>query len=316
MTAIAPATAALFADATLKCLQDDPALRMLDRLETRILLCHALSLSRVDLITKSERRITNDEAQHLAALFARRQQGEPIAYIVGQREFYGLPFKVTPDVLIPRPETEMLVDLALERLHKAGSDAGTGAGRVLDLGTGSGAIAVAIAHARPHATVCALDNSAAALRIAAHNADLNLQGSGTTVHFLLSDWYAALHQQPANNGDNGGNSDDFSAFLTPFDVIVANPPYIVAFDHHLSEGDLRFEPINALTDHADGLSALRRIIDGAPAHLASGGWLLIEHGYDQASAAQAWLAAHGFSQVQSWPDLAGIPRVSGGKRYF
>ena len=253
----------------------------LDPLETRILIMHALQLSRVQLITCSDRLLTQEEAQRLTALFRRRIQGEPIAYIVGKREFYGLDFAVSPAVLIPRPETELLVDLALERLPQNG--------RVLDMGTGSGAIAVAIAHSRPDASVTALDASRDALEIAR----LNASAHGVAVDFLLSDWYAAVAGQR-------------------FDVIVANPPYIVAGDAHLSQGDLRFEPLAALTDHADGLSALRSIVAGAAAHLESGGWLLVEHGYDQAESVRELLALQGFDEVQSWRDLAGIERASGG----
>jgi release factor glutamine methyltransferase len=290
MTAPIPAcSAALFANAMLQALQDDPARRLLDRLDTRILLCHALQLSRIELITRSERIISEPEAVRIAALFARRLQGEPIAYILGEREFFGLPFTVTPDVLIPRPETELLVELALERLPAAG-------GRVLDLGTGSGAIAVAIAHTCPHARVTALDTSAAALAIARANA---VRNGTANVAFLHSDWYAALDQ---------------SATPPLFDLIAANPPYIVAGDPHLSQGDLRFEPQSALTDHADGLSALRQIVAGAPRHLAEGGWLLVEHGYDQAAAVRELLTVRGFGDVQSWCDLAGIERVSGGRQ--
>ncbi|MFJ3057810.1 peptide chain release factor N(5)-glutamine methyltransferase [Herbaspirillum sp. NPDC087042] len=255
----------------------------LEPLENRILLCHALRLTRVQLITQSERRLDVAEADALAALLARRLQGEPIAYIVGLREFYGLDFRVTPDVLIPRPDTELLVELAMERLPQRGS--------LLDMGTGSGAIAVAIAHTRPDASVTALDASAAALDIARGNAAAH----HTSVTLLLSDWYQAL---PAGQ---------------TFDVIASNPPYIVAGDQHLSQGDLRFEPVDALTDHADGLSDLRSIIDGAPAHLQRGGWLLMEHGYDQAAAVRALLAGSGFAEVQSWRDLAGIERVSGAR---
>jgi release factor glutamine methyltransferase len=256
----------------------------LDPLETRILLSHALDLSRVQLITRSEQILTADDAARLSALFQRRIEGEPIAYIVGEREFYGLSFHVTPSVLIPRPETELLVELALEHLPKNG--------RVLDMGTGSGAIAVAIAHARPDASVTALDVSAAAL----HIADNNARRHGTHLTLLQSDWYGALSEER-------------------FDIIVANPPYIVAGDSHLSLGDLRFEPLDALTDHGDGLAALRTIVAGAARHLASGGWLLMEHGYDQAAAVCALLAAHRFDAVQSWTDLAGIERVSGGKMF-
>lgn len=249
-------------------------------LEARILLAHALQLSRVQLITQDGRALTADEAAQLSALFRRRLGGEPIAYIVGEREFYGLAFHTTPDVLIPRPETELLVELALDRLPQNG--------RVLDMGTGTGAIAIAIAHARPDAVVTALDVSQAALAVARRNAARH----GTNVSFLQSDWYAAL---PAE----------------PFDLIVSNPPYIVQADPHLSQGDLRFEPIDALTDHADGLTALRTIVNGAAAHLSSGGWLLMEHGYDQAPAVREMLVTIGFRDVRSWRDLAGIERVTG-----
>jgi release factor glutamine methyltransferase len=227
----------------------------LDPLETRILLGHALNLSRVQLITQSERTLTGDEAHRLCALLARRLHGEPIAYITGRREFHGLSLQVTPDVLIPRPDTELLVDLALEKLPRNGS--------VLDMGTGSGAIAVAIGHARPDASVTALDASAAALDIAQRNAAQH----ATPVNLLLSDWYDAL------------------------------------------DANRRFA---ALTDHADGLSALRIILAGAARHLNTGGWLLLEHGYDQAAAVRDLLAAHGFDGVTSWRDLAGIERATGG----
>ncbi len=255
---------------------------LLDPIDNRILLCHALGLSRMGLITQSERTLTEDEAARLSALIARRLAGEPVAYLIGRREFYGLDFAVDANVLIPRPETELLVELALERLPPRG--------RVLDMGTGSGAIAVALAHTRPDAAVTALDVSAEALAVAGRNAASN----GATVRLLQSDWFGALQ-------------DDI------FDLIVSNPPYIASGDRHLSEGDLRFEPAGALTDHADGLSALRRIVGGAPAHLVPGGWLLMEHGYDQSDAVQALLTAAGWQDVQSWHDLAGIARVTGGR---
>jgi release factor glutamine methyltransferase len=252
-----------------------------DPLDARILMSTALKLSRVQLITQSEAMLTVDEARRLSALFQRRLNGEPIAYIVGEREFYGLAFHVTPDVLIPRPDTELLVELAIDRLPKNG--------RALDMGTGSGAIAVALARSRPDASVTALDVSPAALAIARNNAIAH----GVKVLFIESDWYGALHDQQ-------------------FDLIISNPPYIVAGDQHLSQGDLRFEPVDALTDHADGLSALRTIIAGASRHLTSGGCLLMEHGYDQAAAVRRLLEAHAFHEVQSWRDLAGIERASGG----
>jgi release factor glutamine methyltransferase len=254
----------------------------LGHLENRILLTHALGLTRVQLITQTERLLSSTEVAQLAELVERRFNGEPIAYIVGVREFYGLSLAVTPDVLIPRPDTELLVELALQHLAPNG--------HVLDMGTGSGAIAIAIAHTRPDVSVTALDFSEAALAIAQHNATLH----AAQVDFLQSDWFSAL-----------GNRQ--------FDVIVSNPPYIVKDDSHLSQGDLRFEPIDALTDHADGLSALRTIIGGARRHLRTGGWLLMEHGYDQAAAVRDLLTAQGVSDVQSWQDLAGIERVSGGR---
>ena len=259
----------------------------LDPLEIRILLAHVLGLTRVQLITQSERALSANEAQHLTVLFRRRIQGEPIAYIIGVREFYGLVFDVTPDVLIPRPETELLVDLALERLPPNGY--------LLDMGTGSGAIAVTIAHSRPDAKVTALDVSPAALEVAQANAVRILADTGVQIRFLQADWYASL-------SDND-----------QFDIIVANPPYIATGDIHLTQGDLRFEPPGALTDHADGLSALRTIIAGAPNCLNSDGWLLMEHGYDQASDVRNLLIEKGFQQVRSWKDLAGIDRVSGGQ---
>jgi release factor glutamine methyltransferase len=255
----------------------------LDALENRILLCHALNLTRVGLITNSERVVNEDEAARLAALVERRQGGEPIAYIVGQREFFGLPFQVSPAVLIPRPDTELIVELVLERLAPQA--------RLLDMGTGSGAIAVAVAHTRPDALVSALDVSDEALAVARMNAAAN----GAQVRFLRSDWFTAL-------GDE------------VFDLIASNPPYIASSDEHLVQGDLRFEPSGALTDFADGLSALRTIVNGAPAHLVAGGWLLLEHGYDQAAAVRALLTDAGHTEVQSWRDLGGIERVSGGRR--
>jgi release factor glutamine methyltransferase len=186
-------------------------------------------------------------------------------------------------VLIPRPDTELIVELSLERLAPRAS--------MLDMGTGSGAIAVAVAHARPDAQVTALDLSAEALAVARANAAAN----GVKVRFLRSDWFGALDSET-------------------FDLIASNPPYIASGDEHLVQGDLRFEPNGALTDFGDGLSALRTIVDGAPAHLEQGGWLLLEHGYDQAAAVRDLLAQAGYTEVRSWRDLGGIERVSGGRR--
>jgi len=260
----------------------------LDPLENRILLCHATGLTRVQLITQAERALSGDEAVRLNQLVQRRLDGEPIAYIVGHREFFGLDFQVSAAVLIPRPDTELIVELSLERLPPQGR---LPQGRLLDMGTGSGAIAVALAHTRPDALVTALDVSPAALDVARANA----QHNGARVRFLQSDWFAAL-----------GHDERF-------DLIASNPPYIAAGDAHLAQGDLRFEPSGALTDHADGLSALRTIIAGAVHHLEAGAWLLLEHGYDQAAAVRALLAQHGYLEAQSWRDLGGIERVSGGR---
>ncbi|MYM29155.1 peptide chain release factor N(5)-glutamine methyltransferase [Duganella sp. CY15W] len=271
---------AIQAGVTLAALQRQS---LLEALDNRVLLCHALELNRIALITQSERALSEDEAQRFAALVQRRLAGEPIAYIVGQREFFGLPFEVSSAVLIPRPDTELLVELAMDRLPAQG--------RVLDMGTGSGAIAVSLAHTRKDADVTALDVSADALAVASRNASNN----NARVTFLQSDWYSALQG------------------AATFDVIASNPPYIASGDRHLAEGDLRYEPVGALTDHADGLSALRIIIAGAPPHLKPQGWLLMEHGYDQSAAVRALLSDAGYTEVQSWCDLAGIERVTGGR---
>lgn len=252
----------------------------IESLEARILMAHALQLTRVQLITQSDRALSVEEASRVSGLFNRRIAGEPVAYILGEREFFGLMLHTTPDVLIPRPETELLVELALERLPPNG--------RVLDMGTGSGAIAIAIAHSRPDAVVTALDVSEASLEVARRNSARH----EVNVRFLQSDWYGALTNEQ-------------------FDLIVSNPPYIEKNDPHLLQGDLRFEPLGALTDHDDGLSALRTIIRGAARHLADGGWLLMEHGYDQANAVRELLAQQGFQGATSWKDLAGIERISG-----
>jgi release factor glutamine methyltransferase len=259
----------------------------LPALETRILLEHVLGWRRTELITRDNEELAEDCVGRFEALAQRRSAGEPIAQLVGTREFFGLKFEVTPDVLIPRPETELLVEIALEKM------AGIDAPRVLDLGTGSGAIAVAIAFSRDDAQVWAVDRSAGALTVAARNA-ARLLGRSRKITLLESDWTDAL--DPALR----------------FELIVSNPPYIAQNDPHLSEGDLRFEPRTALTDDADGLAAIRAILQAAPFFLASGGSLWLEHGYDQAANVRALLTARGFSDVRSERDLAGIERTSGG----
>jgi release factor glutamine methyltransferase len=259
-------------------------------LDARILLGHALGWRRTELITRGDEPLAADALVRYRSLEARRAAGEPIAQIVGTREFFGLEFDVTPSVLIPRPETELLVETALAAIE------GIAAPRVLDLGTGTGVIAVALASMRPDARIWAVDRSADALAVAERNAAKLLDAArpGGALHLLQSDWYAAL--DPALS----------------FDAIVSNPPYIAQGDPHLSEGDLRFEPRGALTDEADGLSAIRAIVAGARGFLAPRGALWIEHGYDQAADVRALLAAQGFRDVRSLADLAAIERVSGG----
>ena len=259
----------------------------LPALETRILLEHVLGWRRTELITRDAELLEDESVAAFEALEKRRMAGEPIAQLVGSREFFGLQFEVTPDVLIPRPETELLVETALEVI------ASIDIPRVLDLGTGSGAIAVAIAHERPQAHIWAVDKSPEALAVAAQNA-LKLLGVDRPLTLLESDWTEALDPS------------------LRFDLIVSNPPYIALGDPHLSEGDLRFEPRAALTDEADGLAAIRTIIQRAPFLLRPGGSLWLEHGFDQAEQVRALLTARGMSEVRSVRDLAGIERISGG----
>jgi len=262
-----------------KALALDPASA---RVEIQYLLQQVLHTSRAKLLAYPDYTLQASERLRYQGLLQRRLAGEPIAYILGEREFYGLRFKVTPATLIPRPETELLVELALERLPQGG--------RVLDLGTGCGAIALSIAHARPDVEVTAVDASTQALEVTQENArQLKL----CNVHCLRSEWFSALAGER-------------------FDLIVSNPPYIAEGDSHLQQGDLRFEPRSALASGADGLDDIRIIIRQAKDYLVPGGWLLFEHGYDQASRARELLQAGGFNAVFSARDLAGIERASGG----
>jgi release factor glutamine methyltransferase len=263
----------------------DAAARLGDRAEADILLAHALGRSRSWLIAHADDAVDAAGAAAFAALVQRRAAGEPVAYLTGHRGFWTLELEVTPATLIPRPETELLVELALARLPH------DGAPRVVDLGTGSGAIALAIARECPHARVLATDASAAALAVAQRNAQANRLGN---VDFVRSDWFAALAGER-------------------FDLIVSNPPYIAAGDPHLKQGDLRFEPASALASGSDGLDDIRRIVDGAPQHLAAGGWLLFEHGWDQGVAVRGLLEAAGYGEVFTAQDLEGRDRVSGGR---
>ena len=253
--------------------------------DAQVLLAHALGCARTWLLAHDDDPLPRLQADAFFALAKRRRAGEPVAYLTGTREFWGLSLRVTPDVLIPRPETETLVELALEWLPR------DGAPRVLDLGTGSGAIALAIAAERPRARVVATDASAAALAVARENA---ARLALANVEFPQADWY-------------DGAPDGV------FDLIVSNPPYVASGDPHLAAGDLRYEPAGALASGVDGLAALRTIIGGAPMRLATGGGLAVEHGYNQSPAVQDLLRDAGFVRITVRRDLAGIPRVVGGR---
>jgi release factor glutamine methyltransferase len=244
-----------------------------------------LKVDRAYLLAHTEELLNANQQSQFLALLERRLSGEPVAYLLGSREFYGHKFKVTPATLIPRPETELLVDLSLQRIPQSGPY------RVLDLGTGSGAIALSIAHARPNAQVVAADTMEDALNVA----EANLERLAlTNVRLLRSNWFSALRKDH-------------------FRLIVANPPYIAKSDPHLSQGDLRFEPISALVAGEGGLEHIRHIVSHAHRFLEGDGWLLLEHGYDQAAQVRTLLEQAGFSGVFSERDLSGIERVSGGR---
>ncbi|MBS0556273.1 MAG: peptide chain release factor N(5)-glutamine methyltransferase [Proteobacteria bacterium] len=253
------------------------------RLEAELLLAHALRRDRAWLIAHRDDAVAPALAGQLRCHVSRRAAGEPFAHIVGHRGFHALDLVVTADVLIPRPETELLVELALQRIPQDEKV------EIADLGTGSGAVALAIAHARPHSRVLATDASAAALDVARGNAQRLRIGN---VEFAHGDWCAALGQRR-------------------FDLIVSNPPYIAENDAHLAQGDLRFEPRSALASGADGLDAIRVIVRDAPAHLHAAGWLLLEHGFDQGGAVRGMLGQREFAQVFTARDLEGRERVSG-----
>ena len=254
------------------------------RRDAQVLLGFALGVSRAWLTAHMEQAADSEAAAKFQSLVTLRANGHPVAYLIGVKEFFGLTLRVTPDVLIPRPETEELVEAALERLPQGESR------KVVDLGTGSGCIAIAIARERPAAQVTAVDTSSPALALARENA----AALDVEVEFLQSDWFAAL----------GGRR---------FDLIVANPPYVAADDPHLRQGDLRFEPRAALAAGADGLADLRRIAGAAPKYLRPGGWLLLEHGYDQAEACRDLLHNAGFAELVFRADVAGLPRIAGGR---
>lgn len=258
-----------------------------DAIDVEVLLTKVLNISRATLKAYPERELNEHEQIEFNTLLERRIQGEPVAYLVGHREFWSLDFIVTPEVLIPRSDTELLVEVALELIESKKNM------RILDLGTGSGAIALSIASERPDATVIATDISAEALKLAKLNAKYNHIAN---VEFALGDWFEAI-------------TNDVDA---SFDMIVSNPPYIANFDPHLSRGDLRFEPNKALVSGVDGMDALNIIIYGAGKYLVSEGLLLVEHGYDQEAIVAAAFAAAGFTDVVCCKDLSGIPRVTYG----
>ena len=249
-----------------------------------VLLCHVLQKSLSYLRTFPEQTLDEETLERFYGVLAQRAEGVPIAYLIGEREFWSLPLLVNKDTLIPRPETEILVSAALE-LFTADQSI-----EALDLGTGSGAIALALAKERPKWQVTATDASIAALRMAEKNA----RRLKLPIEFLMGSWFSPLPERR-------------------FDLIVSNPPYVAENDPHLSQGDLRYEPDSALSSGPDGLADIREIITQAPLHLHSGGWLALEHGFDQGEAVRVLMATN-FCQVQTLTDLAGLPRVTTGKK--
>jgi release factor glutamine methyltransferase len=251
----------------------------IDAREARLLLAAAMGLSEAAILAFPEKVLSGEAEKRYVAFVARRAAGEPVAYILGRKEFYGMELEVTPAVLVPRPETELLVDLALARRPAS----------LLDLGTGSGAIALALKRHLPSARVVATDASAEALAVARQNAAT----FGLDIEWRLGRWFEPLAGER-------------------FEGIVCNPPYVAVGDPHLAA--LPFEPRLALLAGGDGLDAVRLVAREAPAHLLPGGWLLLEHGEGQHAPVQALLRAAGLETEAGWPDLAGIPRVAGGRR--
>lgn len=256
------------------------ALGALEPREARLLLAEATGFSEASVLAHPERELPAEAEARFREFAARRARGEPIAYVLGVKEFYGLPLAVNPAVLIPRPETELLVELALALQPAA----------VLDLGTGCGAIALAVKRNLPEARVVAVERSAAALAVAQRNA-LKL---GLELEFRHGPWFAPVAGER-------------------FDLVLSNPPYVSEGDPHLLEGDVRFEPRSALVAGPDGLDSIREIIKGTPVHLLPGGRILLEHGLGQDAAVRTLLEQEGLEDVRTWPDLAGIARVSGGR---
>ena len=260
------------------------AAREIERRDAELLLAAAAKLTRTQLLARADEPVSTAVATRFLDLCRRRSRGEPIAYLLGRREFWSLDFSVDPSVLVPRPETELLVQRVLDCVDAP-------AAAVADLGTGSGAIAIALAHERPGWRFVATDASDAALAVARHNGGRLAPGR---IEWLAGDWYAPLTGRR-------------------FDAIASNPPYIADNDQALAGDGVRFEPLSALTPGGDGLKALATLIDGAPTYLVPGGWLFLEHGATQAAALRGLLVARGFTHVTSHRDLAGHERVTEGK---
>ena len=259
----------------------------IEYIDARMLLQHVMQQNQAYLLTHADDLLCSDHVESFSKLVLERVKGVPTAYLTGIREFYDQFFRVTPAVLIPRPETELLVDQALAKIPESDTFS------ILELGTGSGAIAITIAKHRPRSHVTAIDLSIEAIEVAHWNAQ---HLAVDNVHFVISNWFEGL------------------AAAKSFDLIISNPPYVAQDDPHLQQGDLRFEPDMALSTHENGLACIRHILVTASAYLVDGGHLLLEHGYDQSAQCRYLLEAQGFCSIQSYIDLAGIERVSGGSK--
>ena len=296
----------------------------LPRAEARRLLAYLTGQPLTWFMAHGDDPADPDIATRFQALAKRRRAGEPLAYLLGQQEFYGRPFAVSPAVLIPRADTETLVEIALEQLARLRRQRCAVPLSLLELGTGSGIIAITLALEAPDTEVHAVERSPEALAVAQQNAKAL---GADRIHWHAGSWWQALANATGSHEatENAATAAQTTSPITArqerptepparrFDLIVSNPPYIAANDHHLQQGDLRFEPPQALAAGPDGLDDLRIIIGGAPAHLNPGGWLLLEHGYDQETPVQALLRDAGFADVFTRRDLAGQPRVSGGR---
>lgn len=296
----------------------------LPRAEARRLLAYLTGQPLTWFMAHGDDPADPDIATRFQALAKRRRAGEPLAYLLGQQEFYGRPFAVSPAVLIPRADTETLVEIALEQLARLRRQRCAVPLSLLELGTGSGIIAITLALEAPDTEVHAVERSPEALAVAQQNAKAL---GADRIHWHAGSWWQALANATGSDEatENAATAAQTTSPITArqgrptepparrFDLIVSNPPYIAANDHHLQQGDLRFEPPQALAAGPDGLDDLRIIIGGAPAHLNPGGWLLLEHGYDQETPVQALLRDAGFADVFTRRDLAGQPRVSGGR---